>query len=84
MDGLVVRIGVQDFIRIAVEVVIRAILPQFRPVRVRIRDTEECERGDGQGYLEGDEGVEDLGEAPSVGDVYAPPRRHLSFRVCPC
>ena len=84
VDGLVVGVGVEYFIRIAVEVVVRAILPQFCSVCVRIRDTEEGERGNGQGYLDGDEAVKDSGEAPSVRDVDAPPRRHVASLLCSC
>lgn len=62
--GLPVRIVIQDRVRRAVETFIEAILPQFRPVCVGIRDTHERQTRYSQRELEDQERCEQLGHTP--------------------
>jgi len=68
IDGSVIRIAVQHYARVAVEAMVRAVLPELRAVCVWVCDAEEGEDRDDEQELDDEEAVHGVGIAPVPGD----------------
>lgn len=67
IDGSVVCVTVQNYARVAVEAMVRTILPEFRAVCVWVCDAEEGEDRDYEQELDYEESVHGIGKAPVSG-----------------
>ena len=68
MNWFVVRHLVQGLLRAAVETIQEAIFPQFRPVFIRICESEDDEGGDGEDEFGDEKADYDFWKAPTPCD----------------
>ena len=79
-SGLVVRIGIDDLVWIAIPPMTEAFLPELRTIQVGRRDAKKREGCDGQGQFKGHHAQEDLWGSPCARDCReARSESHLSI-----